>query len=244
MTNNSSYYIFVAELKGDRGLFNPDISDKIDCLANINTITPKYILDKWRCEMYFMEFVYLFALNVSYTDSEKKKLLAIYEKNIFKADISDDIAWALVKLLDNEDKWRLDAEMDEQEPNRKKKRGRSSLKDIEKAILATSSASKSESASKARKLQKFTTFGGKVEGGVAGWNPEGRRLYFVLKACLEAIGVHHWEDSWNAYWSGHPDNSSSKNDNPSSLGQAANLMEDTHIAECDDETEVITFQAI
>ena len=132
--------------------------------------------------------------------------MKIHGDNIFKADLSDDIARALVKFIDNKQKWLLDAEM-KNVNMRNKKRGRLSYDDIERAIVATDkSGTAKDIKEKARKLQRFTSFGGKPIGEVGGWNAEGRRLYFVLKGCMEAIGVHHWEDCWQTFWKAHPDN--------------------------------------
>jgi hypothetical protein len=48
-----------------------------------------------------MEFVWLFAVSVSLTKAEARELLKTCEKNIFQADLSDDLTWALVKLMDD-----------------------------------------------------------------------------------------------------------------------------------------------
>ena len=53
----------------------------------------------------FIEFVWLFAVSVNWTKSEARKLLKTCGNNIFQADLSNDIAWTLVKLIDNVNKW-------------------------------------------------------------------------------------------------------------------------------------------
>ena len=68
-------------------------------------ITPVMLVIKYKNNKDFIEFVWLFAVPVSRTKAETRELLKSCGNNIFEADLSDDIAWALVKLMDNADKW-------------------------------------------------------------------------------------------------------------------------------------------
>ena len=68
-------------------------------------ITPVMLIIKYKNNKDFIEFVWLFAVPVSRTKAETRELLKSCGNNIFEADLSDDIAWALVKLMDNADKW-------------------------------------------------------------------------------------------------------------------------------------------
>ena len=68
-------------------------------------ITPNMLIIKYKNNKDFIEFVWLFAVPVSRTKAEARELLKTCGNNIFQADLSDDIAWALVKLMDNAGKW-------------------------------------------------------------------------------------------------------------------------------------------
>ena len=68
-------------------------------------ITPNMLILKYKNDQDFMEFVWLFAVPVRRTKAETRELLKSCGNNIFEADLSDDIAWALVKLMDNASKW-------------------------------------------------------------------------------------------------------------------------------------------
>ena len=49
--------------------------------------------------------MWLCILPVSQTKVEVRELLNTCNNNIFHADLSNDIVWALVKLMDNANKW-------------------------------------------------------------------------------------------------------------------------------------------
>jgi hypothetical protein len=63
------------------------------------------LIIKYKNDRDFMEFVWLFAVPVSQTKAEARELLKTCGNNIFQADLSNDIAWALVKLMDDGKKW-------------------------------------------------------------------------------------------------------------------------------------------
>jgi hypothetical protein len=63
------------------------------------------LITKYKSDRDFMEFMWLFAVPVSRTKVEARELLKTCGNTIFQADLSDDIAWALVKLMDDGAKW-------------------------------------------------------------------------------------------------------------------------------------------
>ena len=63
------------------------------------------LIVKYKNNKDFIEFLWMFAVPVSQTKAEVRELIKACGNNIFQADLSDDIAWALVKLMDNANKW-------------------------------------------------------------------------------------------------------------------------------------------
>ena len=84
------------------GIFDPRLEDHP---GDLDDITPSMLVIKHKNDRDFMEFVWLFTVPVSQTKTETRKLLKTCGNNIFQADLSNDIAWALVKLMDNAKKW-------------------------------------------------------------------------------------------------------------------------------------------
>jgi hypothetical protein len=83
-------------------IFDPGLEEHLGDLSDIN---PSMLIIKYKNDRDFMEFMWLFAVPVSWTKAEARELLKMCGNNIFQADLSDDIAWALVKLMDNAKKW-------------------------------------------------------------------------------------------------------------------------------------------
>jgi hypothetical protein len=80
------------------GIFDPGLEEQ---LRDLSAITPSMFIIKHKNDRDFMEFVWLFAVPVSRTKAEARELLKTCGKNLFQADLSNDIVWALVKLMDN-----------------------------------------------------------------------------------------------------------------------------------------------
>ena len=52
-----------------------------------------------------MDFVYKFAIIVSWIDHQRVDLVNAHRDNIFIVDLADNIAWVIVKMIDNKDCW-------------------------------------------------------------------------------------------------------------------------------------------
>ena len=62
------------------------------------------VLRKYTYDKYFMDLLWMSAVPVNQTKAEVRELRKACGNNIFQADLSNDIAWALVKLIDNVNK--------------------------------------------------------------------------------------------------------------------------------------------
>ena len=62
-------------------------------------ITQNIVLLKYKYDKDFVDFVRMFVVPMNQTKAEARALVETCGNNIFQADIWDDIAWALVKLI-------------------------------------------------------------------------------------------------------------------------------------------------
>ena len=93
------------ELNQGNKLFDPKIGNEIKNVDTMKNITPKLLLNKWKGGDNFMDVVYKFAIPASWTDNQRGDLVKAYPTNIFLADLADNIAWVIVKMIDNQEHW-------------------------------------------------------------------------------------------------------------------------------------------
>ena len=159
-----------------------------------------------------MNFVYKFAIMVSWTDNQREDIVKAYPTNIFLADLANNIAWVIVKMIDNQELW------------------------VVKYVVAGLGESDSNggnvtSDSKTgRKCDTKFTQKGKLEVGGDGWNEEGKALYRI-RGCLKAIDQKHWEEDWQRYWGAHPDNTLVKNSANYVIGKVQSMQPQIQISQ-------------
>ena len=157
-------------------------------MDSMKSISPQFLLDKWKGSTAFMDFIYRFAITVSWTDHQRVDLVKAHQDNIFLVDLANNIAWVVVKMIDNQYGWGI-------------RTGDAVLEGVEEGAINVAHVSK-----RGRKSSTRFTKKGRMSVGVDGWNEEGKSLYKILRGCLKAIDPSHWEEDWQGYWEKHPDN--------------------------------------
>ena len=84
-------------------MFDPDIDDEIKSMDSMKRISTQLLLDKWKGSTPFVDWVYKFAITVSWTDHQRVDLVTAHRDNIFIVDLADNIAQVIVKMINNKD---------------------------------------------------------------------------------------------------------------------------------------------
>ena len=159
-------------------LFDPDIDDEIKSVDSMKHISPQLLLDKWKGSTPFVDFVYKFAITVILTDNQRVDLVNAHRDNIFMVDLADNIAWMIVKMIDNKDCWGIRTDDPE-------------LGGTEQVDMHVAHSKK-----RGRKDNTRFTKKGKMGVGIDGWNEDGNTRYILIRGCLKAIDPSHWKEDW------------------------------------------------
>ena len=153
----------------DHGL--SEIARNPDSVDNINV---QFVEENWKNEA-FMSFCFFNARVVSMTPKEGINKLKEDERGFWKIVHPVDIAWAVTKRVDNEERWKEKYEKD------KGQRNRSSPRKSRKRSNAESNAKSNADAEK-DPVKAVWTMTEKPKYGEDGWNMAGRNF---LTKCVK-----------------------------------------------------------
>ena len=114
------YVCFYLEQLSTDGLFNTKLEESIE---DMDTIVPRFDLDKFRNNSDCAEFAHMFAVVLIHSKKEVASLVRSTINIFERPDMADALAFSIVKLLDNSAKWIKDFN-DTQQSKLSKKRGR------------------------------------------------------------------------------------------------------------------------
>jgi len=109
-----------------------------------------------------MYFIYRFAITVSWTDHQRVDLVKAHQDNILLVDLADNIAWVVVKMIDNQYGWGI-------------RTGDAVLEGAEEGAINVAHVNK-----RGRKTNTRFTKKGRMSVGVDGWNEEGKNFTKLL----------------------------------------------------------------